>query len=281
MTTVQHIERDQLVLYALQFLEHSENTATREHIADCRDCRRELDRITGDLAALALTAEMHSPPALARQRIAKQTARERKAVIPVAVQDYAADSSPTSYSNILGPETRRPAKSANALPLVLGWLAALVFAASTFYLYQQHSIMLAKLADSKTHLQQVMADADRARLVYDLLTDHTIMATTLTKSVAGSWPTGRISYQPETGSLLFIGLNLDPLPPHQTYQLWLLPADGRDPIPCGTFTPDSHGNANLILPEIQHDVNARSFAISLEDQGGATTPTMPYVLTGN
>jgi len=277
MSVSQHIDREQLVLYALQFLDPTENAEAREHLSDCRECRRELDRITGDLAVVALTAEMHSPPALARQRIAKQAARERRTVVPEPLGEASAG----NYGSVLEPETRRNGRGRSVTGMVLGWLAAVAFAATSLYLYQQHSVLQQQVNDVKTRLQQANADADRAKMVYELLTDHTVMRSTLTKSVAGSWPTGRVSYLPETGSLLFIGMNLDPLPPHQTYELWLLPNDGREPIACGTFTPDTHGNANVVLPELQHDVNARTFAVSLEDQGGASTPTMPYVLTGN
>jgi hypothetical protein len=272
----QHIDRDQLVLYALQFLCNDENSAARDHLSDCRECRRELDRITGDLAVVALTADLHSPPALARQRVAKLAARERKLAVAQLPDDTL-----QSYSSLLDPDARRARKSSSALPLILSWVLAAAFLAVSVYLYQQHLAMQMQVNQERIEKNQAIADAARATLVYDMLTDPTVMKLTLTKSVAGSWPTGRVSYQPDTGSLLFVGVNLDPLPPHQTYQLWLLPSDARPPIPAGTFTPDSRGNANVVLPDIPHDVNARSFAISLEDQGGSTTPTLPYVLTGS
>jgi len=279
MSSGQHIEREHLVLYALQFLDTTENSAARDHLADCRECRRELDRVTGDLAAVAMSAEMHSPPALARQRIAKQAAHERKAVYqePVPVQNTG------GYGGVVEPETRRSAANQprGVTMLVLGWVAAVAFGALSFYLYQQHSAMVQQVNESKQHLQMAIQDADRAKLVYELLTDHTIARTTLSKSVAGSWPTARVSYQPDSGSLLFLALNMDPLPPDQVYELWLVPADGHEPMACGSFTPDTHGNANIVLPELQHDVNARTFAVSIEKQGGAPAPTLPYVLSSN
>jgi anti-sigma-K factor RskA len=71
-----------------------------------------------------------------------------------------------------------------------------------------------------------------------------------------------------------------PLQPYKTYELWLIPADGRDPIPAGTFKPDDHGNASLMLPELPRGVTAKAFGVTIEDDGGAQTPTMPIILAG-
>jgi len=63
--------------------------------------------------------------------------------------------------------------------------------------------------------------------------------------------------------------------------LWLIPADGRNPIPAAVFHPDNHGNASVILPGLPPGLPARDFAVTVEDEGGAQTPTLPYVLAGS
>ncbi len=52
------------------------------HVAGCPECGQQLAEVQGDLAVYAHTVDMHSPPALARERLMKQVAREKK-VVPV------------------------------------------------------------------------------------------------------------------------------------------------------------------------------------------------------
>ena len=89
---------------------------------------------------------------------------------------------------------------------------------------------------------------------------------------------GKAIYMPDKGMLTFIATGLDPLQPYKTYELWLIPADGRDPIPAGTFKPDDRGNASVLMPELPKGVAAKAFGVTVEDDGGAQTPTMPIVL---
>ena len=70
-------------MFAMQLLTADESAAIAQHIESCGECRRELAAVQGDLAIYAHTVDLHSPPALARERLLKQVAREKK-VIPVA-----------------------------------------------------------------------------------------------------------------------------------------------------------------------------------------------------
>ena len=78
MNSNRHIDPEDLALFALQFLTPDQNQQVREHLEGCSLCRNELAQIQGDLAVVASTAEMHSPPALARERLLQQVAREPK-----------------------------------------------------------------------------------------------------------------------------------------------------------------------------------------------------------
>jgi anti-sigma-K factor RskA len=62
--------------------------------------------------------------------------------------------------------------------------------------------------------------------------------------------------------------------------LWLIPANGQAPIPAGLFRPDASGSASLVLPPLPKDVDAKAFGVTIEDARGATTPTLPIVLSG-
>ena len=63
MNSNRHIDPEDLALFALQFLNPEQNQAVRQHLAQCSLCSEELALLQGDLAAVACTAGMHSPPA--------------------------------------------------------------------------------------------------------------------------------------------------------------------------------------------------------------------------
>jgi anti-sigma-K factor RskA len=116
----------------------------------------------------------------------------------------------------------------------------------------------------------------------DALTDPDAARVTLSaKPPANAQPLARVTYNRANGSLIFLADDLDPLVTGKVYELWLVPADGRNPIPAAVFHPDSHGNASVILPTLPAGIPARSFAVTIEDEGGAQTPTLPFVLTGS
>ena len=105
--------------------------------------------------------------------------------------------------------------------------------------------------------------------------------TLTTKGAPPALPQGKATYVANKGSLIFLASNLEPLQPAKTYELWLIPAAaGQNPIPAGTFHPDEHGNASVILPPLPKGVEAKAFGVTIEDEGGAATPTLPIILVG-
>ena len=83
------------------------------------------------------------------------------------------------------------------------------------------------------------------------------------------------------GALIFTASNLEPLQPGKTYELWLIPAAaGASSIPAGTFRPDEHGNASVIMPSLPKGIEAKAFGVTIEDEGGSPVPTLPIILAG-
>jgi anti-sigma-K factor RskA len=74
--------------------------------------------------------------------------------------------------------------------------------------------------------------------------------------------------------------NLKPVPAGKAYELWVMPASGGAPMPVGTFWPNSEGYASIVLPHFPSGVAAKGFGITIENAGGAATPTLPIVLSG-
>ena len=120
-----------------------------------------------------------------------------------------------------------------------------------------------------------------ARQVMDTMTDSSAMRVTLTKGKTAPVPQGKATYVASKGALIFLASNLEPLQPGKTYELWLIPAAaGENPIPAGTFRPDERGNASVIMPPLPKGVEAKAFGVTVEDEGGSATPTLPIILAG-
>ena len=80
MSEERRFTSEDLALFAMQLLSKEEMAEVAAEVAQSDEARRELAEIQGDLAIYAHTADMHSPPAQARERLLKQVAREKKAI---------------------------------------------------------------------------------------------------------------------------------------------------------------------------------------------------------
>jgi anti-sigma factor RsiW len=70
---------DQLAAYALGALDDAERNAFEEHLADCGECRAELDGFREAASMLAYAVESPPPPASLRDRILDEARRESPA----------------------------------------------------------------------------------------------------------------------------------------------------------------------------------------------------------
>ncbi len=93
-------------------------------------------------------------------------------------------------------------------------------------------------------------------------------------------PEGHVLYSATSGRLVFTATNMPAPPPGKAYELWVLPAAGNPPIPAGMFTPDLQGSAAVVFPEIPANVQASGFGVTVEDEGGSKTPTLPIYMSG-
>jgi hypothetical protein len=273
-----HAGPEETVLYALQFLTGEQAADLTHHFEHCAECLRELAQVEGDLAVCAFSVEPHSPPALARQRLRTQVARENRIVAEPALAAFGRN------RPIFGPREDETPKRSRALTL-LGWLGWILFAGLAVAgakFYQQDAAQSAHLSAQSSELVRLNADSARAHQLLDALADPDAERITLTaKPPAKAQPLGRVTYNRVNGSLIFLADDLDPLLAGKVYELWLIPSDGRNPIPAAVFHPDNHGNASVILPGLPTGAPARDFGVTVEDEGGAQAPTLPYVLAGS
>jgi anti-sigma-K factor RskA len=312
MSEERRITSEDLALYAMQLLSKEEAAEVAAYLEQSAEARRELAEIQGDLAIYAHTVDLHSPPAQARERLMKQLTREKKAIPidrPVVPEARAAETQTTVRTgSIFSDATARGDEAANegqrserrlgsgeyltedeqpkrgvagkVLPWI-GWAVAAGLAVVMGDFYHEREALRGTVATQASQLDHLTADAAAARQVLDTMTDNSAMRVTLTKGQAAPLPTGRATYVASKGTLIFLASNLEPLQPSKTYELWLIPAaEGGSPIPAGMFRPDARGNASVIMPPLPKGVEAKAFGVTVEDEGGATAPTMPIILAG-
>ena len=249
---------ENLPLYALRALEDEEQASMERHLEDCAACRNELLELQGDMALLALTTAGPAPPERAKKRLMEAIAREpRVAPAPSA-----------SPSRRAGWWTFVPA------------FAATIVAVFAFLIWRENVELQSQVAFLHREAQRQRALVAEARKVAEVLTAPEAAHFTLVAAPARPVPQGRAIYLEKRGALVFVASNLNPIPAGKTYELWLLPASGAAPIPAGLFKPDARGSATVLTPPLPADVEAKGFAVTIENEGGSQTPTMPIVMAG-
>ena len=287
MTFPRHIPEDDLALFALALMQPEEAAFTVAHLKHCDLCREEVARLQGDLVTYAMTAEMHSPPEGARERLMRAVAQEKK-FIPQA----APAPEPVVAARSLPPIERtglydaEPKRTMGFLSWG-GWaLAASLAAVAGWQFYQNSDLQRQVSAESHAldHTgEQTAGDVQKARELLQTLTDPLALQVALHVPAPGHAapkPEAHAAYVANTGKLIFVASHLRSLPDNKIYELWLLPASGTSPMPAGLFRPDSNGNASVVLPTLPKYIVAKGFGVTVEDDGGASKPTPPLVLAG-
>jgi anti-sigma factor RsiW len=274
-----HISDEDLVLYSMQSLSAGETSAAALHLEECAECARQLAEVSGDLALVSLSVDQQPLPEGARSRFMSRVAAEPQIATATSVAAV-----PIAVSPKPGPEPDRVIHEVkprrNWFPILIPWAAAFALLAIAGYLGNQNQQLNQLLNGDKGQIAQLSADAAHAQEVLDTLTSPAAKQVTLTEGKGTPAPTGRTSYLADKGALIFVGNNLKPIPEGKTYELWVIPADGKAPIPAGLFRPDDHGSASVVLPKLPEGVPAKAFGVTIENAEGSATPTMPIVLSG-
>jgi hypothetical protein len=301
------VTAEDLYLYAMQLLDEPEQKRLEEFLKQSPEARAELANVRSDLGLLAMTAEPQAPSASARQRLLKQVARERRStpssadvqVAAAATADTVSIAGNTRALTPIQPESyARPAETIPFRPREmetprrrsfvgtvtpwLGWAVAAGLAVSTWDFYHKAEGLNDQVAFANATAARASETSAKAEVVLETMRSHASQRFLLTRQNTQPVPSARVTYLAESGSLVFQGSNLDPLPPYKTYELWLIPVGkGSQPIPAGTFKPDDRGFASVIMPELPKGVVAGTFGVTMEEDGGAQTPTLPILMIGS
>jgi anti-sigma-K factor RskA len=246
---------EDLALYALGALQggltNNDRSALEKHLQSCADCRRELAQLRGDTALLALSAGGPQPPQRSRERLMKAVSREPK------------------FS----------AAPRRAWWGIAGWAAAVAMALVAFAFWGQYENSKRQISIMSQAAVEQQATLEKASEVVETLTATDAMHVTLIAAKAPPQPQGKAIYLRDRSSLIFMASNMPKLPPQKAYELWLIPKQGA-PIPAGMFKPDTRGSAMVVDPPLPAGVEAKAFAITVEQETGSPVPTSPVLMVG-
>jgi len=251
-------------LYALGALEGEEKQAIESHLAGCRDCARKLAEAQGRIALLALAAPPTPPSAAVKQRLMSQIRADSERT--ASERDAPARPLPERAQGFFGS----------------WWTAVLVpvgaaLAIATVFLWNEDRQLNRQLEALHSTVRLEQQQLDQERQVADLLAASDTITIRLAQQPGMPAGSGQVSYNPKTGMLMYDGA-LAPAPANKSYQLWLVPVDGK-PISAGVFNP-AFGLPNHWMIGLPAGTAPKAFAVSLEPAGGMPQPTGPMVLVG-
>ncbi len=277
---------DDLALYAMHLLPADEAAAVDAELQRNSEARAQLAEVQGDLALLALSAATEAPSEGSLDRLLQRIAREPRQAPPASVSTPvttapAADQRPIETGPRLLP-AEEPARRNPVVRLLpwLGWAAAAGLAVTTAQLSHQRDLLRNDVASVNHQIATLDQQTATARRLLETMQDPSAVRVTLTLAKQRPVPQGRATYNPGQGALVFAANNLEPLASQKTYELWVIPANGQAPIAAGTFHPDERGNATVLLPRLPVGVAAKAFGVTIENEGGSSSPTMPIILAG-
>jgi Anti-sigma-K factor rskA len=261
MTGSEHISHEDLALQALQALPEGESEAVRAHLVQCAVCRDVLAELSGDAAMIGLGVPQYPVPAGARDRFLNRI-----------------DADATASKQSLKQEIR-----GRILPFFwntwIPWVPAAALAILAISLFVKNGALNRELVVDSRRIADLSDQSAQARRILDVLTSRSAQRVLLTAGKTAVEPTGRAFYLAESGGLVFQANNLKMLASDKTYELWLIPVNGK-PIPAGLFRPDATGSASILMPPLPKGVPAKAFGVTIEKAEGADTPTAPIIISG-
>ena len=277
--------QERAALYALGSLSEHEARAFKIHLRDgCAICSKELsgfEAVVGELSFGAVSAE---PPAgvidklLARIEKDSQTQRpsisESRLTTPNSIPEPILKSTTRSRSYL--------AWAVAASLLVVAILAASFWSRTNSALNEERR-RLATIDDEVRALRVNLTDASaRARELELIARALESPGSSMIKLVRGSEQSqskdpAKIYWNKQAGQWI-VALNMPPPPEGKVYQLWFITSA---PLSAGVLTTDDSGRGVTVVEVPRGIGEIKKAAITIEPQGGSTSPTMPIAASAD
>jgi len=292
---------ESLAAAALDALSADEQAAVVAHAASCSQCGPELDALRQALAALG-NSTPPGPSTPSSPDVEQRLKRIRMRLLARAQADRAPiesalmNAAPSATASIATPAPLSPASapfspvSSRAIPAPVrssglgAWVALAAAIVIVVLLLNQGRSTKAALAQANQNAAAAIARLDTAqtKIAQDqreirILTGPSTSVVNLSTAGAAE-ATAMMFWDKTNNSWAFYAHHVPPLPPGQTYQIWLITPNAK--ISAGTFTPAPDSSvevhATYALP---HDA-LRGVAVSQEPAGGVPQPTGHILIIG-
>lgn len=233
--------------YALDALDDDDARRFEAHLVTCDECQAELASFDSTIDALAEhggDAAIVAPASL-HASVFDEISRTTQVAAPASPVEAPADAAagaPASLDAVRASAARKPSRIGPRLLVAAATLVAVVAVGVGFILGGGEERTLAD-------------EAERVRTASDSV-EHALGLGAATLHVSET-----------EGGIALIGDTPD-LPDGETYQVWVVPADGSAPIPGPVL-----GDGELALAWLTDLEGAAAVAVSVEPEGGSQTPT--------
>lgn len=250
---------------ALDCLDEEEEAKLERHLTDCVQCTHALADFREDTLTLAMAVARPPPPAA-------------KARVFNAIRE------PARRLSISQPIPSRPVESVRSrFPVLgtLGWAAAAVLAFAYLREVQtsrQLTDEISVIESRNVEIERTLADQ---KAWVDLMASPDARIALLTP-MPESPPAqkGWALFDPEKHRAILVFENLSP-PAQRDLELWAIRKGARQSL--GVLQIEPNGRAFLRLDQVPNAEEVASFAVTLEDKGGAQNksgPSGPIVMIG-
>jgi len=239
--------RENLAAYALGTLDAEEISALESHLKTCQDCQAELADYQAVTTGLLESVPPQAPPPGLRNKLAAQLPSQR---------------------------TRTPSLFANLFArFSLGQIAITVVVVLLLGLNVYSSFQIRDLQRQQAALTERLSNDQTALAMLAYPSTQSLAVNPDVKNLAGSMLVDR-----EKRIAVLVLWNLPSLEAGQTYQAWLIDAEGNR-VSGGLFAPiDGNRYTTITIRAPVPFGEFEGFGVTVEPSGGSEGPTGPRVL---
>jgi len=239
--------RENLAAYALGTLDAEEISTLESHLQTCQDCQAELADYQAVTTGLLDSVPPRTPSPALRRKLAAQLPSQRART-------------PNMLANLFARYSFGQIAAAVIVVILLGLN---IYSSFQIRALQQQQIVLAeRLSNEQTAIAMLAYPSTQALTVNPDV-----------QNLAGSMLVDR-----EKRIAVLVLWNLPPLESGQTYQAWLIDADGNR-VSGGLFEPDNENRYTTTTIWSPDPIGKyEGFGVTVEPSGGSEGPTGPRVL---
>lgn len=272
MSEEQHVQREELELYAVGALPEEEGAALKEHVARCDGCARKLAEAHGVAALVGFAAKQERPAGTIKAELMARVraSREKEVAYEWPLQKESSDLRQT-----------REDREAEGRMAWWNWVvvvAALALALVSLGLSWQNWKLTAQLAKEQKAARALAENQEEMEKVVRVLA----APDTVTVKLAGMGDVvgakGEVKYNGRMGTLVY-SAELPELPVGKSYQMWVVPVKGA-PMKGGVLGAGGSAWGDLQTAAVPAEIEAKEFMVTIESGGAVSQPTGPKVLAG-